>query len=170
MENYQKIYKIAEEKINKLALDNSIKIIVIVFILPVLLSLYFTFKFGSNNNLILLFFACMAVFSYYVQKMHLQYIRFVINDNYISQTLDKNNNNQFFELIIAIRRSKGVKDGKTILYEKIESVAIKQNGDIVIKSTEHDFIFKDATITIPAQIEDYEIVKNLIQKKYVRKL
>jgi hypothetical protein len=59
-----------------------------------------------------------------------------------------------------------VKDEKTIMFDKIESITIKPNGDIVVKSTEHNFIYKDATITIPAQVEDYETVKNLIQKKY----
>lgn len=170
MENNQKIYKIAEEKINKLALDRSIKFMSLAFIAPILLVLFFKFKLGINNNWIFLFFTGMVVYYYCIQKTDLQFLRFLITDHYISQTFDKSKSNQFFEYLKAARRSKGVNNEKTILYTKIESVAIKQNGDIVIKSTEHDFIFKDATITIPAQIEDYEIVKNLIQKKYAKKL
>ncbi len=170
MENNRKIYKITEEEINKLALDRSIKFILLAFIAPILLVLFLKFKLGINNNWIFLFFTGMVVYYYCIQKTDLQFLRFLITDHYISQTFDKNKNNQFFEFIKAARRSKGVSNEKTILYEKIESVTIKQNGDIVIKSTEHDFIFKDATITIPAQIEDYEIVKNLIQKKYATKL
>jgi hypothetical protein len=166
MDNNINIYKIAEEKINKLALNNSLIVLAVIFILPIVLFISFSLKLDSGNRLLLLFSLSMGALSYYVNKLHLQFVRFTITDKFISQTIDKNNSNQFFELILAIRRDKGVKDEKTIMFDKIESVTIKSNGDIVVKSTEHNFIYKDATITIPAQVEDYETVKNLIQKKY----
>jgi hypothetical protein len=166
MDNNVNIYKIAEEKINEMAFNNSIKVLAVIFILPIVLFISFSLKFDSGNRLLLLFFLSMGVLSFYANKLHLQFVRFTITDRFISQTMDKNNGNQFFELILAIRRNKGVKDEKTIMFDKVESVTIKPNGDIVVKSTEHNFIYKDATITIPAQVEDYERVKNLIQKKY----
>jgi hypothetical protein len=166
MNNNLKVYKIEEEKLDKAAIKSS-KILLIIFIFPVALAIFFaiSFKTFSTLFLILLIFGGIIVISYPNRKKYLSLLRFEITDKYISQTIDHEGTNAFIEFGRARNRRNGSDDEKTILFKEIESVRIKKNGDMVITSVENNFLTNNHKIVIPAETEGYEELRDQIQKK-----
>jgi hypothetical protein len=87
---------------------------------------------------------------------------FVFSDESISRLLDKEKLNLMNKVGVSRNEHRyGVKFNQTIKFNEIESTSITSN-EIIIKSKNYDFFTSNGKISIPKEIENYEVIKSEI--------
>ena len=157
-----KIYKIDENTIEKLALHFT-KPFIFIFLFLIALQTYFSMKFGTNLSWYLpIGMVALLLFTFPTKKKYIKSMRFELTDKYISQTIDINETDGFIEFSRSFNRGQGNNDEKTILFSEIQSMRINKRGNIIITSTDYNIFTASGKIVIPAEVEDYEELKNAL--------
>lgn len=131
----------------------------------------FTYSYGVHKILMLPLIIFFLIILGVIYTSSLSQIKnlidltcFVFSEESVSKLLDKEQLNLMNKVGVSRNEHRyGVKFNQTIKFSDIESTAIKAN-EIVIKSKDYDFTTGNGKISIPKEIEDYEVIKAKIIK------